>query len=141
MGRDGGHRVTQVMAGHIAIVASTHLGTASHFSRDLVIVPKGLPHVLAGRGGDTLHLATTPVKRETCWSPKDVKIFRQYYRHYVTCFNEIHVIHLGNSILRTLVIRMCCKFFFFVIYYGALPQIQDNTHYNLRLSQIKSQRN
>lgn len=67
MGRDGWHRITQVTAGHVTIVASTHVRTASHLPRDLVIVLKGLPHVVAGGGGDTFHLATTPVKRgATC---------------------------------------------------------------------------
>lgn len=62
MGWDGGHRFTEVSAGHIAIVASTHLRAASQLSGNLVIVSEPLSHILTGRGGDTLHLATTSVK-------------------------------------------------------------------------------
>lgn len=61
MGWNGGHRFTEVTAGHIPIVASTHLRAASQLSGNLVIVPEPLSHILTGIGGDTLHLATTSV--------------------------------------------------------------------------------
>lgn len=61
MGWDGRNRLTKVTAGHIAIITSAHLRAASQLSRDLVIVLELLSHILTGRGGNTPHLATTPV--------------------------------------------------------------------------------
>lgn len=60
-GWNEGHLVTEVTAGHIAIVASTDLRAASQLSRDLLIVLESLSHVLTGRGRDTFHLTTTSV--------------------------------------------------------------------------------
>lgn len=81
MGRDGGHWLTEVTAGHVAIVASTHLRAASQLSRDLVIVLESLSHVLTSRGGDTFHLATASVT-ERNKSAKDVKNWNWQRKSY-----------------------------------------------------------